>query len=403
MGNSPETVPALTIKTLGSFSVCVDGKPLSYDSPRAGLMWKLFKFIVTNRSGPVPTEKIIDVLWPDDEECDNPLKALYTLMYRLRGELNRHYSQKQEFILFQQNTYLWNRNAPYTLDVEDFERLCRQAAETTDEQQQLELYTQAFDIYGGDYLAESISESWVLPQATYLKRLYTQSVRRICAIYNEKNDYEAVVRVCERAIELDPLEDSHHVLLIEALIAQKQLSQALAHYDYISVLLYNELGIQPSEQLQELYKKIHQSTEDAQYDLPTIMQQLAEPDASPGAFLCDLEVFHKIYQLETRAIERSGQSTYLACLMLTTPLHKIPSAKQLSQAISLLKKTVLYSLRRGDVVTQYSKSQLLLLLPGNSYENCEKVIKRLKNSFHTQYKDDGIELQYSFKPIPVRP
>lgn len=394
----------LEIKTLGSFSVCVGGEPLAYDSPRAGLMWKLFKFIITNRSGPIPTERIIDALWPDDEVVDNPLKALYTLMYRLRNELSRLYAEKQEFITFRQNTYTWNKTAPYSLDVEDFEENFRLAEnETLSDDERITYYKAAFELYGGDYLAESLSESWVLPQSTYLKRIYVSVVGKLCELYKSKGSFEEIVRVCERAIALDPLEDAHHILLIEALIQLKQLSQALAHYDYIAALLYNELGIQPSEKLQSLYKQIHQSTEDAQYDIDTIMEHLAEKETmGSGAFFCDLDVFHKIYQLESRALERSGQSVYLACMMFSTPAHKLPGPKQLNEAVALLKKVTLGGLRRGDVVTQYSKSQLLLMIPSNSYENCEKVIARLRDTFFKQYIGDPIELTFTFRPVPAR-
>ena len=65
-------------------------------------------------------------------------------------------------------------------------------------------------------------------------------------------------------------------MLINCLINMGQLTQAMTHYNYISNLLYKELGVQPSERLQKLYKSIHQSAQDVQYDLRTIKLSMQE-------------------------------------------------------------------------------------------------------------------------------
>ena len=61
--------------------------------------------------------------------------------------------------------------------------------------------------------------------------------------------------------------------------------------------------------------------------------------------------------------------------------NNIPKQPELMSTFVLLKRSVLFGLRSGDVVTQMSPSQLLILLPGATYENCEAIIKRLKNNF----------------------
>lgn len=391
----------LSIQTLGAFSVSVGGVPLSDSSARAGLVWKLFKYIITNRAQPVPTDKIIDVLWGDDDTCDNPIKALYSLMYRLRALLNRPFPQKQEFILFQHNCYIWNPQAPYELDAERFEALCKQAGDVSlPAQARIDLYRQAFELYRGDYLAESSQEIWALPPVNYYKRLYTQVVHNLSDLCAQTGDWASVVRACEKAIELDPYEETHHAALIHALIQLGQLSQALAHYDYITAMLYKELGVSPSERLQELYQQIRGHSEDVQYDINTIQAGLDEADGGAGgAFFCDADTFRRIYQLERRAMERSGLSAYLCSLSLTTPQHRVPPADVLSGALPCLKRMAVFGLRRGDVVTQYSKSQLLLILPGTNFENCERVLQRLEGSFLRGYHGEPVVVQPSIKLI----
>ena len=394
-----EPHPVLHIQTLGTFSVSVGQTILSDNSARAGQVWKLFKYIITNRSNPIPTDRLIDVLWEDEASCDNPIKALYSLMYRLRTLLNKPFQHKQEFILFQHNTYIWNHASPYELDAEQFEGLCKQAGdEATPAQRRIDLYRQAFDLYRGDYLAESSQEIWALPPVNYYKRLYTEVVHNLSHLCEQAGDWASVVRTCEKAIELDPYEEAHHASLIEALIQQGQLSQALIHYDYITSVLYKELGVSPSERLSRLYEQIRGRGNNVVYDINTIQATLDEPEANQsGAFFCEAETFRRIYQLEKRAMERSGLSAYLCCLSLTTPQHWVPPAEVLGEALPVLKQAVVFGLRRGDVITQYSKSQLLLILPSTNFENCERVLARLEDAFRRSYQGPPVAVQSSVK------
>ena len=120
--------PVLTVFTLGTFAVHSGDDVLSIASSRAQNLWKLFKYILTNRDHPISTNRLIEVLWPDGD-CENPIKALYSLMYRLRSLLNSGEAPKQDYILFRHNSYLWNKDAPCRIDVEEFDRYAAQAAE----------------------------------------------------------------------------------------------------------------------------------------------------------------------------------------------------------------------------------------------------------------------------------
>ena len=70
---------ALTVRTLGVFSVSVGEKAVSDNSVRSQKLWKVFKYLLTNRHKMTSVESLIDVLWPD-EEPDNPQKSLQTLL-----------------------------------------------------------------------------------------------------------------------------------------------------------------------------------------------------------------------------------------------------------------------------------------------------------------------------------
>ena len=77
----------LKVYTLGCFEVKLGRKVLSNDCKRSQQLWNLFKYILTYRNKRIVQEKFFDILWID-KECDNPIKALQNLIYRLRMLLN---------------------------------------------------------------------------------------------------------------------------------------------------------------------------------------------------------------------------------------------------------------------------------------------------------------------------
>jgi tetratricopeptide (TPR) repeat protein len=215
----------------------------------------------------------------------------------------------------------------------------------------------------------------------YYKRIFSQAILNYATLCDAAGDYKSIIKYCEKAIAMDPYEESNHIALIKALIDSGQLSQALAHYNYIASVLRKDLGVEPSDTLQSLNKHIRNQLEDVQYDIASIQNDLSEKNFEGGAYYCDIDVFREIFRLEKRALERSGLSAYLALVSLVGQNDKPPAAADLSIGLALLKKIALFGLRRGDVVTQYSKSQLLLLLPSNSFETCEKILARLEKNF----------------------
>lgn len=80
-------------------------------------------------TGIFPPDELVDVLWHNDE-IDNPSSALKNLVYRVRTILVSHgIPGAKNIILCQRGTYSWNNALTTTVDIEEFERLIREADE----------------------------------------------------------------------------------------------------------------------------------------------------------------------------------------------------------------------------------------------------------------------------------
>jgi len=72
-------------------------------------------------------------------------------------------------------------------------------------------------------------------------------------LLNEAELDHEIENVSLKAIGLDPYNEEMYILLIQALINQQKYSEARLHYKVIAEALFKDLGINPSDTLQELY------------------------------------------------------------------------------------------------------------------------------------------------------
>ena len=69
----------------------------------------------------------------------------------------------------------------------------------------------------------------------------------------------------------------------------------------------------------------------------------------------------------------------------------------------LLRQVTVDSLRRGDVISQYSQSQLVLLLTTLTLEDCELALSRIRHSFNQQYQGSSVLLLSTVEPVDPAP
>lgn len=134
-------------------------------------------------------------------------------------------------------------------------------------------------------------------------------------------------------------------------------------------------------------------------DLSTIREILLEGGTNKGAFSREPSVFRDIYQLEARAIERTGDSIFLCLLTISNLKGELLKPAVQTRAMDEMGSSIRNSLRRGDVYSRYSVSQYLMLLPTATYENGEMVLKRIIQNFKKEYSRKDLSITYSLQSV----
>lgn len=398
-----EQEPILQITMLGGFRYEASGASLTEPLNHSKKMMNLLAYLIIHSNESVSYSQLIDILWPNSN-IQSPAGALKTLLYRLRSAMKSNdLPHFQDCILSPKGSYAWNTRIPCEVDVFEFEKLCRNAcAPSLPEKEQISLLTAALQLYKGEFLPECSLMEWVVPLHTYYQSLFLRTAHRLVHLLYQREDYIGTIDVCRRALTVDPFDETLHVSLLESLLALSKHQDALAHYEYVTNLFYRELGINPSDSIRNLYRKINNTQNDMQTDLNIIQQDLKESGQIKEAFFCEYEFFKKIYRLEARSAARSGSSVYVALLSLTDRRSKHISVKKLDLEMTRILEVILNSLRKGDVVSRYSSAQYVIMLPMNQQKNGDLVMDRILGNFYRKYPKSTDILQYKIQPlIPI--
>lgn len=402
MQSNPEMLRnKLVIRTLGAFSVEMNGENLAEDTSRQKQIWTLFKYILTYRNRRIPPEEFYDVLWRTDS-CDNPAKALQNLVYRLRRELSSVQANGSKYILLRQGCYCWNNDLPLELDVDMFERLNIKAMDEElagNAEQALSIYRECLSLYTGNYLTECSSQEWVIPSANYYKRLFINITTRVTQLLQTMERHEEILEVCENAFHFEPYEEQLHTTFIQALLALGRPKQARTHYEYITSALYREFGVKPSPMLKDIYRFIFDTVPNANTDLDVLQNLLSEKETAPEAFQCEPDLFRSIYKLEARRAARTGQMVYLALLTVMPATQSASDSDTLMHAMDHLGRLLPASLRRGDVVSRWNNSQYVIMLSCLTYEDSGMILSRLQDKFESSFSHKGIIVRHKLQPL----
>lgn len=391
----------IRISLLGNFEICNGDAKIEETINRSKKMWNLLGFIITYRNKHISQTEYIDMLWPD-EVSSNPINALKTLLSRVRTLLDPIAVNHENFILSSQGSYQWNNNLACIVDTEEFENYCRKAADVSkSDEERIQMYKKAMDLYKGDFLAKHSTELWVVPLVTYYHNLYLDTMKDFLRLLEKQNEYELMEFYCSQALQIDRFDETLHCLFIQTLLNQGNAIAAMNHYEQTTDMLYLNLGVKPSKELRSLYLDIIRTQKTLEMDLNIIQSDLKEAEFKSGPFFCEYCIFQETYRLIARQAAREGRSVYLCLLTVSDSNGDIPSLNKLDAAMKRLLDAINGSLRRGDVVAKYSGAQYVILLPDITYEDGTMVMERIIKQYYQANRRSILHMKYKLEQILI--
>ena len=132
-------------------------------------------------------------------------------------------------------------------------------------------------------------------------------------------------------------------------------------------------------------------------DMEQIQKDLTEEIQAPGGAYCQsFESFRVIFRHLERCMRRSDQKACVVLLSLTTEEKRSVDPAELMRRMKLLDHVISTGLRLGDVYTQYSSSQYLVLLTDVTLSLSELVSTRIRDSYYRELGSDHAGLMLLF-------
>ncbi|MDP3893874.1 BTAD domain-containing putative transcriptional regulator [Nocardioides sp.] len=225
-------------------------------SAAPGLRLRRLLAALVARSGHVLSlDALSDAVWGDDQPAV-PEAALHNLVSRLRGLL-REAGDVTTTVQTRPPGYLLDAGEG-EVDAQVFETLVRRAQEELADRPDsaASLLEEALSLWQGPAYAELSNEDYVRPEASRLEELRGLATEECAEALMRLDRPGDAVPLLQRLLAAEPLRERAQAKLMGALYRSGRQADALEAYAAYRDVLAEELGIDPSRELQELHEGI---------------------------------------------------------------------------------------------------------------------------------------------------
>ena len=243
------------VQLCGTLVVSLGGRRVEQLLPgRKGRL--LFVYLVLNRTRDVTSGELVEALWADGapEQAEATLRTLISKVRRAIGS----------DALGRGGRYRLSLPRDVRVDLEvarDAIHRAESAAAGSDWQGAWAPAQVALITAGRDFLPGEESP-WIAETRRSLRELENRALECYAAASLGVGGTELPIaeRTARRLVEREPFHESGHRLLMETLVAQGNVADALLVYEQLSAVLREELGADPSPATKELHRSLLELT-----------------------------------------------------------------------------------------------------------------------------------------------
>lgn len=348
----------------------------------------------------VSQEEVIDAIWDADSDIGDPANTLKNTLYRARILLEKiGFADGKQILRYEHGFYSWDPKLKIVLDSEEFDRFYEEFYSDPNTEKSQNAAQKALSLYKGEFLSNTAGNPWMLSMRTYYHSKYLNLTRDMAKLLYEKGNLEQSAELCREATTIDPFDEESQLLMMQILYASGLTQAAIQHYETVREMFMDQLGVTPSEELSEFYRRLVREDEPREQDLNVIRTQMLEETETIGAYFCEYSVFRNMYRFIARSTVRTGQIIQLAMIILYDQDNNHLPAKKCGEAMDAMRESIQNVLRTGDVFTRFSRDQYLIMLPSASHENAAMALGRVIEAFHRTFAGKTTRTQVSILPV----
>ena len=232
-------------RVLGPLEVMVDGRALELKRRKQRSVLAL---LLLNAGEVVSTDRLVEEVW-----AGKPPKAAVGSLQNLISDLRK--ALGRDLVRTRQPGYVLDVDRE-RVDLHRFERLVAQAAEGGDAERRSTLLNEALAMWRGSPLADLAYEPFADIEIARLEELRTVAREELIQAELELGHHSQLVGEVEMLVAEHPLRERLRGQMMLALYRSGRQAEALEAYRQARETLVEELGIEPSPDLQRLEQSI---------------------------------------------------------------------------------------------------------------------------------------------------
>ncbi len=257
----------MEFRVLGSLEAVAEGRSLALGAAKQRA---LLAVLVLNDNRIVSTERLIDALW-GEEAADGAAHTVQVYVSALRKALRVPGLPAPETILVTQGQGYVLRVEPETIDLHRFERVVgegRRALAAGEPARAADLLEEALGLWRGPPLAEFAHEAFAQPDIARIEDLRLSAVEDRIEADLDLGRQAEVIGELRSLVGDHPLRERLRGQLMLALYRSGRQTEALDVFRDGRQLLVDELGIDPSPDLQRLERAILEQDPELEVAVP---------------------------------------------------------------------------------------------------------------------------------------
>jgi predicted ATPase/DNA-binding SARP family transcriptional activator len=231
----------LRIHLFGHLKVFHGDQPVRFSAlPKTLPLWV---YLLLHRSAALAREPLAFTLWPDVDESE------------ARGNLRRHLHdlkralppapQEAPWLLIDATSVQWNPDAPYWLDVQEFEQAVALP----------QRWTEAAALYTGDLLP-AIYDDWAMFERERLRNRFFDVLSQLMQQHHARRDLFAAIACAQQMLAYDPMREDVVRELMSLRFEAGDRPGALQEYQRFEQRLREEMDVAPMVETNALYDSI---------------------------------------------------------------------------------------------------------------------------------------------------
>jgi DNA-binding SARP family transcriptional activator len=217
---------------------------------------QILELLVLHRGHALPKDRLAEFLWEGRPPTDH-IATLESYVCVLRRKLEPYRVRSSSVIVTGNGSYALDM-ARVQIDLDEFDRLMHEALEAEPEAALRKLLT-ALALVRGPLLAHEPYLTWAAAARQQSNVRILDATMEAARLSLLLNDVHGCARLADEALRLDPLSETACQLVMRALWAAGRRADALRRYETFRKALRREIGVDPSQQTQDLFVTILKS------------------------------------------------------------------------------------------------------------------------------------------------